>query len=119
ESICLQHIAAIKRCLGIGGVYTEASSWIDKARSIQVDLLINRRDHIINLCEVKFTQQPFLLTKANKEELEKKLFVFKEETQTRKSVFPTLITTFGLKDSVNSIGFIQSAVTMDDLFEQV
>jgi hypothetical protein len=117
ESICIQHISAVKKALGINGVYTEESSWIDKDRSVQIDLLIDRRDHVINLCEMKFTQQPFVLTKQYKEELEKKLFTFKEETQTRKSVFPTLITTFGLKDGVHSLGFIQSVVTIDDLFE--
>lgn len=117
ENICFQHISAIKKALGISGVYTEESSWIDKKRSIQIDLLIDRRDHVINLCEVKFTQQPFVLNKHYKEELEKKLFAFKEETRTRKSVFPTLITTFGLKDGAHSLGFIQSVVTMDALFE--
>jgi AAA+ ATPase superfamily predicted ATPase len=117
ESICLQHIAPVKKALGISGVYTEESSWIDKDRSVQIDLLIDRRDHVINLCEVKFNQQPFVLTKAYKEEFEKKIFAFKEETQTRKSIFPTLITTFGLKHSMHSIGFVQNVITMDDLFE--
>jgi AAA+ ATPase superfamily predicted ATPase len=117
ESICLQHINTIKKALGISGVYTEESSWLDKDRSVQIDLLIDRRDHVVNVCEVKFNQQPFALTKAYKEEFEKKLFTFKEETHTRKSIFPTLITTFGLKDGIHSLGFIQSIVTMDDLFE--
>ncbi len=117
ENICLQHIGALKKALGISGVYTEESSWLDKARSVQIDLLIDRRDHVINLCEVKFTLKPFILTKAYKEELEKKLFAFKEETQTRKSVFPTLITTFGLKENIHSLGFIQNSITMDGLFE--
>jgi len=84
-----------------------------------IDLLIDRRDHVINLCEVKFTQQPFVLTKAYKEEFAKKLFTLKDETQTRKSVFPTLITTFGLKEGTHSLGFIQSVVTMDNLFEKM
>jgi hypothetical protein len=84
---------------------------------VQIDLLIDRRDHVINLCEVKFTQQPFVLTKTYREELAKKSFTFKEETQTRKSVFPTLLTTYGLKENVHSLGFIQSVVTMDDLFQ--
>jgi len=119
ESICLQHVDTIKKALGISGVYTENSSWVDKARSVQVDLLIDRRDHVINLCEVKFTQQPFTLTKISKKELEKKLFTFKEETQTRKSVFPTLITTFGLKGNIYSIGFIQNEISMDDLFQSL
>ncbi|NII28542.1 AAA family ATPase [Pseudoflavitalea sp. X16] len=117
ESICLQHVTAIKKALGISGVYTEESSWVDKERSVQIDLLIDRRDHVINLCEVKFTQEPFTLTKVYKKELERKLFTFKEETQTRKSVFPVLITTWGLKENLHSLGFIQSTITMDDLFD--
>jgi len=117
ENICFQHIGTIKKALGISGVYTEESSWLDKARSVQIDLLIDRRDHVINLCEVKFTQNHFNLTKAYKEEFEKKLFTFREETQTRKSVFPTLITTFGLKENIHSLGFIQNSITMDSLFE--
>lgn len=119
ESICLEHLTAIKKALGIGGVYTEASSWVDKARSVQVDLLIDRRDHVINLCEVKFTQEPFVLTKANKDELQRKLFVFREDTKTRKSVFATLITTFGLNGNIHATGFIQNVITMDDLFAMV
>ena len=117
ENICLQHIAAVKKALGISGVYTEESSWIDKDRSVQIDLLIDRRDHVISLCEVKFNQKPFLLTKAYREELEKKILTFKEETQTRKSVFLTLITTVSLKHNIHSLGFVQNVVTMDDLFE--
>ncbi len=84
---------------------------------VQIDLLIDRRNHVINLCEVKFTQQPFTLTKAYREECDKKVFAFKEETQTRKTVFPTLITTFGLKENMHSLGFIQNTITMNDLFE--
>lgn len=117
ETICLQHVAAIKKTLGISGVYAEESSWMDKERSVQIDLLIDRRDHVINLCEVKFTQEPFVLTKSYKEDLQRKQFTFKQEVQTRKSVFPMLITTFGLQQNVHSLGFIQSVITMDDLFE--
>lgn len=117
ESICFQHITALKKALGISGVYTEESSWISKERSVQIDLLIDRRDHVINFCEVKFTQEPFTLTKSYKKELENKLFTFKAETQTRKSVFPVLILTYGLKDNLHSLGFIQSTITMDDLFD--
>lgn len=71
ESICFQHIRAIKKALGISGVYTEETSWVNKERTVQVDLLIDRRDHVINLCEVKFTQEPFTLTKTYKKEFEK------------------------------------------------
>jgi AAA+ ATPase superfamily predicted ATPase len=119
ESICLQHIAAIKKALGISGVYTEESSWVNKERTVQIDLLIDRRDHVINICEVKFTQEPFTLAKAYKRELEKKLFSFRYETLTRKSVFPVLITTWGMNDNIHSLGFIQSTITMDDFFDSL
>lgn len=116
ENICIHHIAPIKKALGISGVYTEESSWVDKERSVQIDLMIDRRDHVINICEVKFTQDPFTLTKAYKTEFEKKLFAFRGETQTRKSVFPVLITTWGLKENIHSLGFIQNTITLDHLF---
>ncbi|HEY6899405.1 MAG TPA: ATP-binding protein [Puia sp.] len=118
ESICLQHITALKKALGISGVYTETSSWIDKNQHAQIDLLIDRRDHVINICEVKFSQHPFILSKSDKENLEKKVFTFKQETKTRKTLFPTLITTFGHTQNINSLGFIQNSITMDDLFAE-
>lgn len=117
ESICFEHLSQIKKALGISGVFTETSSWIDVANSVQIDLLINRRDHIINICEIKFTQEQFTLTKAIKENIEKKVNAFKEETRVSKTIFPTLITTFGLKENIHSIGFIQNVITMDDLFQ--
>lgn len=117
ENICLQHIDSIKKALGISGVYSEFSSWLHKEKGVQIDLLIDRRDHVINLCEIKFSQKTFSLTKAYQAELFKKLFAFKEVAQTRKTIFLTLITTFGLNDNIHSIGFIQNTVTMNDLFE--
>ncbi|MBS1664109.1 MAG: AAA family ATPase [Bacteroidetes bacterium] len=117
ESICLQHTFAIKKALGISGVYTETSSWIDRNQNVQIDLLIDRRDHVINICEVKFNQHPFTLSKVDKQNFEKKVFTFKEETKSRKTIFPTLITTFGHAENIHSLGFIQNSITMNDLFE--
>lgn len=116
ENVCIRHIDAIKKSLGIGGVYTEVSSWIDKDRSVQIDLLIDRRDHVINLCEAKFTEKPYVLNKAYKEELQRKRLTFMEETKTRKAVLPTLIASAGIQPNMHSIGFIQNVVTADDLF---
>jgi len=66
--------------------------------------------------ESGFISKSAPLTKAYKEDLEKKIFTFKEETKTRKTVFPTLITTYGMKENVHSLGFIQNTITMNDLF---
>jgi hypothetical protein len=116
ENICFMHIAGIKKALGIGGVYTETSSWSDTEKGVQVDLLIDRRDQVISLCELKFSKDPYSITKAYRAELEKKLSAFRTTTKTRKSVFLTMITTFGLEENIHSIGFVQNTLTMDDLF---
>jgi len=120
ESICIKHIDQIKAGLGIKNVYTEVSSWryIPKStdeQGTQVDLVIGRADGCINLCEIKFATDAFEITKAYAKELESKIRVFKSQTKTRKSVFMTLVTTYGVKDN-NYAGLIQSEVNMDVLF---
>ncbi len=116
ENICQLHIKEIRKALGISGVYTELSSWIDRKRSVQVDLVLDRRDRIVNLCEVKFSQSEFVITKSYEEELRKKISVFKDEMKARKSVFFTMITTYGLKPNTYTTGFVQNVITMNDLF---
>jgi hypothetical protein len=116
ENICFSHIGAIKRALGIGGVYTEISSWSNAEKGVQIDLLIDRRDQVISLCEIKFSQDAYAIAKAYRGELEKKVSAFRTATKTRKSVFLTMVTTFGLEENVHSLGFVQNSVTMNDLF---
>ncbi|MFC3198275.1 ATPase [Parapedobacter deserti] len=102
--------------MGISGVYAEVSSWQSREHGAQIDLLIDRRDHIISVCEIKFSKDPYVINKAYRGELERKLTAFRLETQTRKTVFLTLISTFGLQANQHSIGFVQNVVTMNDLF---
>jgi AAA+ ATPase superfamily predicted ATPase len=116
ENICFTHINNIKKALGVGGVYTEISSWTDTAKGAQIDLLLDRRDQVISLCEIKFSLDPYNITKAYRTELEKKLSAFRTATKTRKSVFLTMITTFGVEENAHSIGFVQNSITMNDLF---
>jgi AAA+ ATPase superfamily predicted ATPase len=116
ENICFSHIGAIKKALGIGGVYTEISSWSNAEKGVQIDLLIDRRDQVICLCEIKFSQDAYAIAKAYRGELEKKVSAFRTVTKTRKSVFLTMVTTFGLEENVHSLGFVQNSVTMNDLF---
>jgi AAA+ ATPase superfamily predicted ATPase len=116
ENICFSHIGAIKRALGIGGVYTEVSSWSNVEKGVQIDLLIDRRDQVISLCEIKFSQDVYSITKAYRGELEKKVSAFRTVSKTRKSVFLTMITTFGLEQNVHSIGFVQNIIKLEDLF---
>ncbi len=123
ESLCLKHIAQIKKALEIGGVYSESSSFVfqgdDLRAGIQIDLLIDRNDHAINLCELKFYNDLYTLDKASAQNLRRKRAVFIELTKTRKQVFLTLITSFGLIPNQHSIGLIDQDFNMDILFEEV
>lgn len=119
EQVCLAHIPQIKKALGISGVQTTSSSWISSrsaGKGAQVDLIIDRRDSVINLCEMKFSINPFTINKDYDAVLRNKAGVFREETKTRKSIFLTMITTFGLEQNMYK-GNIQNDITMDALFE--
>ena len=121
ENVSLLHIPQIKKALGISGVYSLTSSFYQKGteaqKRTQIDLLIDRNDHIINVVEVKFYNKPFRLTKAYAEQLQQKLWTFQETTQTRKQLFLTLITTFGLEQNEHSLGLVHQSLQLEDLFE--
>lgn len=122
ENLCLRHVPQIKRALGISGIYSETSTYRSQPTAersgTQIDLLIDRNDHVINLLELKFYNTDFVLTKAYAKELRKKMGIFKANTQTRKQLFWTLLTTFGLEANEHSIGLIDQVLTMDILFEE-
>lgn len=121
EAVCQKHVDAIKQALGIAGVYTETSGWrhVPKKgdKGAQVDLLLDRADHCINLCEMKFSSGEFTIDKKYAGELDNKKMVFQTQTKTKKTVFPTMITTYGTKQNIYYIGRIVSEVTMEDLFK--
>jgi uncharacterized protein len=123
EGICLKHLPQIKKALGISGVYSTASSFIKKGNEeeegLQFDLLIDRNDHVINICEIKFYSAEVAFDKADALKYRNRLARFKESTGTRKQVFLTMITTFGVKKNQYSLGLVDAELTMDDLFEKV
>lgn len=118
EQVCLYHLPQIKQALGISGVQTSVSAWRSKSKiqGAQIDLVIDRRDQVINLCEMKYSIHPYTINNTYAKELREKTGVFKSETNTRKSVFLTMITTFGLKTNSNSTGLVQNDLKMDILF---
>lgn len=120
EMVCFNHITQIKKALGISGVASKNSSWLsnETENSVQVDLLIDRRDQVITMCEVKFSVSEFTINKSYADQLRRKITVFKQESETRKSVYLALITTFGLKQNAYSGGIVQNSLTMEHLFEQ-
>ncbi len=121
EQVCLYHLSQIKHALGISGVQTSVSAWRSKSKTegAQIDLVIDRRDQVINLCEMKYSINPFTIDNKYAEELRDKTGVFKSETKTRKSVFLTMITTFGLKSNSYSTGLVNNDLKMDILFADI
>ena len=120
ELVCFCHISQLKRAIGISGVHTEVSPWRYEAgkdgRGAQIDMLIDRADNVIDLCEMKFTLSEFAIDKSYDEALREKLQTFISRTSCRKTVHPVLVTTFGLKQNKYS-GIIQRVITMDSLYE--
>jgi hypothetical protein len=119
EQICWSHLDAIKYALGIPGVVTVASRYIaepdgDK-KGAQIDLVIDRADRNINLCEMKFYASEVSLEKKDDLAIRNRASVIREKAGARKNVFLTLITTYGLKYNMYS-GVFQKVLTMDDLF---
>jgi len=113
----MAHIQQIKDKLGISGVITEVYAFRSSQLKggAQIDLVIDRRDGTINLCECKYSIKPYELTNTDIRDLERKKETFLEETGTKKSVHLTMITANGLAMSANN-NDIQAVITLDDLF---
>ena len=118
EQVCLTHSEQIKKALGISGVSTEESAWksTQSKDGAQIDLVIDRRDGVINLCEMKFSTDLFTIDKKYDSELRNKVEAFRAETHTKKALFLTMITTYGLKGNSYSLN-VQNDLKMDVLFE--
>ena len=121
ETICIKHIEQINEGLKISGINTVHGSWIEKnsRNSAQIDLLIDRDDNVINLCEMKFYGTEFTIDKKYANEIAKKVHAFISKTKTKKNVFVTFITSYGLKSNQYSRQYVQSELTMDALFIDV
>lgn len=121
ELICMSHHNQIKMALGVAGMATAVSTWRCQpddetgTSGAQIDLIIERADRIIHLCELKFSQDQYNLTKEYAEKIRNRGSLFKTKTKTTKSVVNTFVTTFGLGQGKNH-SIVHSEVTMDDLF---
>jgi len=117
EKVCLAHINQIKKALGISGVRADVSSWTSRGdgKGAQVDLIIDRADRVINICEIKYAKGPFEIDRVYDLALRGKIEIFRNETKTRKALHLTMITTYGVKPGKYS-SVAQSEVNMDELF---
>lgn len=120
EEVCLLHIDQIKKALGIMGVSTQQSSWAlrgnDEEEGMQIDLIIQRADHIVNLCEMKFYGEDFTVDKSYYKKIDHREKVLTERLSRKETVHPVLITTYGITYNEYS-GIFQNVITIDQLFE--
>ena len=119
ELVCLQHIEEIKRALGISGVLTKVYSWRHTPdetypQGAQIDLLIERADHVVNICEMKWSDGTFAIDKSYSMQLLDKINVFRAVTKCRQTTYLTLVTTYGLVKNKYSSS-VQAEVTLEQL----
>ncbi|MDY4173978.1 MAG: ATP-binding protein [Bacteroidales bacterium] len=123
ERVCLQHVPQIKKALGISGVLSNVYSWrteADRDKGIdktQIDLLIDRNDGVINLCEMKYSEQEYVITEDEEAKLRRRRGTLIEVTNTKKAVHITIVTPYGLKRNAHS-SIAQNEVTLDHLFSE-
>ena len=120
ERLCLLHIHGLKRALGISGVVSGVCAWrsgAHESRGGQIDLVIDRDDRVVNLCEMKFCEGLFSVDKEYDSLLRERREMFVRQTGTRKSVHLTLVTTNGLAETKYR-GVFQSVITLDDLLKE-
>ena len=119
EDVCMVHVQQIRQALGILGVQSEASPWhyvsVDKKMGVQIDLLINRSDRIVDICEMKFCVNTYRMDKKADESIRNKIQVVMDTVRGRKAIHPVIVTTYGLAKNEYS-SRIQRVITMDDLF---
>ena len=120
EEVCWQHNTQIKRALEIGGVKSSLSAWSVKGdeenEGAQIDLLINRADNVVNLCEMKFSGGEYVISKDEESKLRNRIEMLKKTLSPKQTVHLTMITTYGVAYGKHS-GIVQKQVVMDDLFE--
>ena len=122
ELVCLTHLSQIKKALGISGISTSASTWRyvapkDSAedKGAQIDLVIDRGDHTINLCEMKFSTGLYTITEEYEEHVRRRVALFREKTRTTKSLISTFVTTYGVSNGIHR-SIVGKEVVAKDLF---
>ena len=117
--MCKDHIDNIKDKIGIKGVLSPTSMWrkigTKDSTGTQIDLLIDRRNRVISICEIKFSINEYEITKEYDERLRDMLSIFQKETKTKSDLQLVMITTYGVKNNMYS-SIVSNQVTLNDLF---
>lgn len=117
EQVCMQHVEQMKKAMGINGIAVSVSGWMSRSKTnkAQIDLVMDRADNVVSLCEMKFSSRPYTIEKQYAERLQRRQWQFEEETKTRKSCQLVMVTTYGIKKNQYA-GLVQKSLSMDDLF---
>ena len=119
ETLAVWHQSQIKVALGISGIHTRICAWMGKNEDgdkAQIDMLIDRVDGMINICEMKWSSDLYVISKSYASELQRKLDIFCEVTKTKKTPVLTMIVTHGIK--LNSYrDYAQQVVILSQLFK--
>ena len=124
EQVCLHHIPQIKKSLGISGILSNSYAWSCKAftdedgtewKGGQIDLVIDRNDQVMNLCEMKYAQDSFVITKEYAEILRYRASLFHKVIKTKKDLKCTFITPFGVRMNMYS-DIVAHQIVLEDLF---
>lgn len=119
EQLCLNHHQQIEKALGISGIITQVYSWTtpsDAMEKAQIDLVIQRADKVINVCEMKFYEGKYTMKVKDYEDMERRIRIFRETRDIHKAIHPVLVTPYGLTHNKYSHLF-QNVITLKDLFE--
>ena len=115
ELTCFQHYDNIANALAINDVSFQAKTYLSK--EVQTDLLFDREDNVISLCEIKYAEKPLVIDKALATELKNRVQVFSADIKTKKDVFLAVISPFGIKSSIWAEDLVQNVVNLDDLMK--
>ena len=124
ESICYEHLPQITKALNLSPT-SIPSTWRyipskgGDEHGAQIDLLFDRDDDTITICEIKYSDKPFAITKDYAEKLQQKIETFKKVTRTNKQLFIALVSASGMRKNKYSEELISGVVTLDDLFKEV
>lgn len=122
ELVCLTHLPQIKKALGIDGIATSASSWRyygnkeSGKKGAQIDLVIDRADHLINLCEIKFSKTRYTITGDYHNRLLERKLLFGDLDTSSKGLVSTFITTYGVAEGIHN-SIVDNEITAEQLFE--
>ena len=122
EAICFKHIESIKKALHIPDGSEVSPSWRyisdkDEESGAQIDLVFDRPDNIVNLCEIKYCSTPFVLDKKYANHIINREKIYRNVTKTNKQIFHSMIVSDGLKKTMYSEEIIASYATLNDLFK--